>query len=76
VEFARILESNGVRLDSVDDAGPGGIEATVEGRSVVFSGSVDGGQARALAGIMGDHPEARIFDLRSPQRVVAGGPEG
>jgi hypothetical protein len=76
LEFARILESNGVRLDSVDDAGPGGIEATVEGRRVVFSGSVGGGQARALVGIMGDHPEARIFDLRSPQRVVVGGPEG
>jgi hypothetical protein len=37
---------------------------------------VGGGQARALVGIMGDHPEARIFDLRSPQRVVVGGPEG
>jgi hypothetical protein len=76
LEFARILESNGVRLDSVDEAGPGGIEATVEGRRVVVSGGVGGGQARALVGIMEDHPEARIFDLRSPQRVVVGGPEG
>ena len=76
LEFARILESNGVRLDSVDEAGPGGIEATVEARRVVFSGGVGGGQARALVGIMEDHPEAQIFDLRSPQRVVVGGPEG
>jgi POTRA domain, FtsQ-type len=76
LEFARILESNGVRLDSVDEAGAGGIEATVAGHRVVFSGGIDGGQARVLEGIMSDHPEARIFDLRSPQRVVVGGPEG
>ncbi|MCA1687080.1 MAG: FtsQ-type POTRA domain-containing protein [Actinobacteria bacterium] len=73
LEFARILESNEVRLDSVNEAGAGGIEATVEGRRVVFSGGVDGVQARALENIMSDHPEARIFDLRSPQRVVVGG---
>ena len=74
LEFARVLESNGVRLDSVDEAGPGGIEASVEGRRVVFSGSVASRQARALKGIMEEHPEARIFDLRSPERVVVGGP--
>jgi hypothetical protein len=74
LEFARVLESNGVRLDSVDEAGPGGIEASVEGRRVVFSGSVASGQTRALKGIMEEHPEARIFDLRSPERVVVGGP--
>jgi POTRA domain, FtsQ-type len=76
LEFTRILERNGVRLDSVDEAGPGGIEATVEGRRVVFSEGISGEQARALVGIMGDHPEARIFDLRSPQRVVVGGAKG
>ena len=74
VEFARVLESNGVRLDSVDEAGPGGIEATVEGRRVVFSGEVGAGQARALEGVMSQHPDAPIFDLRSPKRVVVGGP--
>jgi POTRA domain, FtsQ-type len=74
LKFARILESNGVRLDSIDEAGPGGIEATVEGRRVVFSGDVGAGQARALEGIMSEHPEAPIFDLRSPQRVVVGVP--
>jgi POTRA domain, FtsQ-type len=72
LEFARVLESNGVRLDSVNAAGPGGIEVTVEGRRVIFSGGVGGGQARALEDIMSDHPEAGIFDLRSPQRVVVG----
>ena len=74
VEFARVLESNGVRLDSVDEAGPGGIEATVEGRSVIFSGNVGAGQARALEGVMSEHPDAAVFDLRSQQRVVVGGP--
>jgi hypothetical protein len=74
LEFARVLESNGVRLDSVGEAGPGGLEATVEGRRVVFSGGVGHGQARALKEIMNEHPEARIFDLRSPERVVVGGP--
>jgi hypothetical protein len=70
--FARIFEKNGVRIDSVDEAGPGGIKATVEGHRVIFSGDISGERARALGGIMGDHPEARIFDLRSPQRVVVG----
>ncbi len=74
VEFARVLESNDVRLDSIDEAGPGGIEATVEGRRVVFSGDVGAGQARVLEGVMAEHPDAEIFDLRSPQRVVVGGP--
>ena len=74
LEFERVLESNGVRLDSIDEAGPGGIEATVEGRRVVFSGDVSEGQARALKGIMSENPGAPIFDLRSPQRVVVGGP--
>ena len=72
LEFARVLESNGVRLDSVNEAGPRGIEATVEGRRVIFSGDIGDGQARVLEDIMNDHPEAPIFDLRSPQRVVVG----
>ena len=73
VEFARVLDTNGVRLDSIDEAGPGGIEATVEGRRVVFSGDISDGQARVLEGVMAEHPDAEIFDLRSPQRVVVGG---
>jgi hypothetical protein len=74
LDFAKVLESNGARLDSVDGAGPGGVEATVEGRSVVFSGRISVGQARALEEVMSEHPDARIFDLRSPERVVVGGP--
>ena len=76
MEFARVLGASGVRLDSVDEAGPEGIEATVEGRSVVFSGGVGEGQARALTDIMRWHPEAAAFDLRSPDRVVVGGTSG
>ena len=74
LKFARTLDASGLRLDSVDEAGPQGIEATVEGRRVVFSGGVSEGQAGALTGIMRRHPGAEIFDLRSPERVVVGGP--
>jgi POTRA domain, FtsQ-type len=72
LEFARVLNRSGVTLDSVDGAGAGGIEATVEGRSVIFSGDVGERQVRALKDIMPEHPDARIFDLRSPERVVVG----
>ena len=74
LEFARVLEGNGVRLDSIDEAGTGGIQATAEGRRVFFSGGVEEEQARALKEIMSEHPEAGIFDLRTAQRVVVGGP--
>jgi len=74
LEFARVLNASGVRLDSVDEAGPQGIEATVEGRSVVFSGGVGEGQASALTDIMRRHPEAETFDFRSPERIVVVGP--
>jgi hypothetical protein len=68
--FARTLHENGLSLDSVDGAGAGGIEATVEGRRVIFSGDVGERRARALKHIMPEHPDARVFDLRSPERVV------
>lgn len=73
LEFGRVLKTNGVALDSVDGVGPGGYEATVEGRGVVFSGGSTGdlaGQARALPDVMARHPEAPLFDLRSPDRIV------
>ena len=57
-------------MESVDDAGPGGIAATVEGRRVVFGQEVSEEQARALADLMGRWREAAVFDLRSPGRVV------
>jgi hypothetical protein len=74
LHFAKVLESNGVRLDSVVEAGPSGVEATVQGRTVVFAGRVGEGQAGALEEVMSEHPDARVFDLRSPERVVVGGP--
>ncbi len=74
--FARALNESGVRLDSVNEVGPQGIEATVEGRRVVFSGGLGEGQAEALTGIMRRHPEAEIFDLRSRERVVVGETSG
>ena len=74
LEFARVLNRSGVTLDSVDGAGAGGIEATVEGRPVIFSGHVDERQARALKDIMSEHPDAQVFDLRSSERVVVGAP--
>lgn len=76
VQFARVLSASGARLDSVDEAGPQGIEATVEGRNVVFSGGVDEGQASAFTEIVRRHPEAETFDFRSPERVVVVGPSG
>jgi hypothetical protein len=74
LDFAKTLHENGVRLDSIDGVNAGGIRATVAGRPVIFSRDVTGGQAEALKNIMPQHPDARIFDLRSPDRVVVGAP--
>ncbi len=75
LSIGEALEENGVRLDSVDGVGAGGVEATVEGRRVVFGGGVGAGQVRALSGAIKEHPEAAYFDLRSPERVVVGAAE-
>jgi hypothetical protein len=72
--FARTLRRSGLTLESVDGAGAGGIETTVEGSQVIFSGNVSEHRAAALKHIMPDHPDARVFDLRSPERVVVGLP--
>ena len=72
--FARTLHRSGLTLDSIDKAGAGGIEATVEGREVIFSGNVGERRVMALKHIMPVHPDARVFDLRSPERVVVGAP--
>ena len=72
--FARTLYGSGLTLESVDGAGAAGIEATVEGREVIFSGYVGERRVMALKRIMPDHPDARVFDLRSPKRVVVGAP--
>jgi len=70
LEFARTLHESGLTLDSVNGVGAGGIEATVEGRRVIFSGDVGERRATALKHIMPEHPDAADFDLRSPARVV------
>jgi hypothetical protein len=72
--FARTLHRSGLTLESIDGAGAAGIEATVEGREVIFSGNVGERRAIALKHIMPEHPDARVFDLRSPKRVVVGAP--
>jgi hypothetical protein len=72
--FARTLYGSGLTLESVDGAGAAGIEATVEGREVIFSGNVSERRVMALKRIMPEHPDARVFDLRSPERVVIGVP--
>ena len=72
--FASTLHEGGLTLESVDRAGAGGIEATVEGREIIFSGNVGERRVVALKRIMPKHPDARVFDLRSPERVVVGTP--
>ena len=74
LDFANTLHDNGVRLETIDTVDAGGITATVAGRTVIFSRDVTGGQAEALKNLMPQHPDARIFDLRSPDRVVVGAP--
>jgi hypothetical protein len=66
------LDESGARLESVDGAGANGVTVIVDGRRVLSSGNVGRDQARALEGIMEEHPEAPYFDLRSPGRVVVG----
>ena len=74
--FARTVHESGLTLDSVDGVGAGGIEATVDGRQVIFSGDVGARRVSALENIMPEHPDATVFDLRSPERVVVGAPRG
>jgi hypothetical protein len=76
LSVGKVLEENEVVLDSVDAVSAGGVEATVEGRRVLFGGEVGDGQARALKDLMKDHPNAPYFDLRSPERVVIGAEPG
>ena len=72
VSVLEVLEENEVTLDSIEDIGAGGVEGTVAGRPVLFSGEVGSLQAQALKGLMGKYPDAPYFDLRSPNRVVVG----
>ena len=72
LRVSRVLEDNGVTLDSVDGVGAKGVNATVEGRSVLFAGNVSVGQVLALEGLIEEHTDAPYFDLRTPERVVIG----
>lgn len=72
LKVGEVLGENGILLESVDEVGAAGVEATVEGRRVFLATEVDNGQVRALQDLFGEHPEAPYFDLRSPERVVVG----
>lgn len=76
LRFGRVLERSGIRLESVEGVGPGGIWATAGGERVVFSADVGAGQARALEGLIKRHPDAPVYDLRTPGRVVLGASPG
>ena len=76
LRVGEVLEENGVTLDSVDGVNAKGVQATVEGRSVLFAGNLGGGQVRALEDLIEEHPETPYFDLRSPERVVVGAEAG
>lgn len=72
------LEESGVEVESVDSVGAQGIEVSVrrpEGppARALFSGEIGAGQARVLEGLLDERPDARYFDLRTPERVVVGG---
>jgi hypothetical protein len=68
----RVLASNGIALESVDDIGAGGVRAKVGGRTVIFTGDVGDAQVEALPEVMSENPRASRFDLRSEGRVVVG----
>ncbi|MGB3633575.1 MAG: FtsQ-type POTRA domain-containing protein [Rubrobacteraceae bacterium] len=66
----QVLEKNGATIESIAGTGPGGVEALVNGRRVIFSDVVRDGQAETLSEVMRQNPEAPVFDLRSPERIV------
>ena len=76
VRAGKVLQRNGIELQSVDASGPGGVRASIRGHRVVFSGDIGRDQVQALVGIMKKNPKAGVFDLRSPERVVVGPPDG
>ena len=76
LKIGKVLEKDGVVLDSVDKVGAGGFEATVGGRRLLLADSVGDDQAIALAGLMEEYTGAPYFDLRSPNRVVIGAESG
>ncbi|MDQ3386405.1 MAG: FtsQ-type POTRA domain-containing protein [Actinomycetota bacterium] len=75
LKTVEILKDNGVDLDSVDAVDAAGVQATVEGRRILFGEVVRDGQAKVLRDVMERNPDAALFDLRSPGRVVVSGTE-
>ena len=76
VKAGKVLQRNGIEMESVDAAGPGGVYASIRGHEVIFAGEPGLNQVRALGGVMRKNPGAKVFDLRSPERVVVGAPTG
>lgn len=73
----KVLERNGIGVQSVKSVGASGVELSLRGPEnsgslVLFSGEIGGGQARVLKGLLREHREARYFDLRTAGRVVVG----
>ncbi|MGI8650226.1 MAG: cell division protein FtsQ/DivIB [Rubrobacter sp.] len=67
---ARAIEDGGAGLESVDSVGVEGISATVAGRKILLSDSVKTEQIEALGDVFRENPEAAVFDLRSPGRII------
>ena len=70
LEAGKILRSHGNQLESIDAISAEGVEATVDGREVIFSSHPDDTQAEALPDVMRRNPGVKLFDLRSPGRIV------
>ena len=73
LKAGKTLKNNDVTVESIVGAGPYGIEATVDGKKILFAGEIRPDQARALPKLMSNNPQVPSFDLRSPQRIVVGG---
>lgn len=72
----RTLDEGGVEVESVNSVGAQGIVFSVsraEGPDarVIASDEVGSGQVEVLDNLLRERPEARYFDLRTPERVIA-----
>lgn len=68
----KVLENNGVGVESIKRVDAGGVEAIAEGKILRFSDHVEPRQAQALNLLLKSQSDAHVFDLRSPERVVVG----
>ena len=72
LDTIRSVERNGSEVGLISEVDSRGVQAVVNGRRVIFSGELEESQARALPELMEQNPDAPVFDLRSPGRVVVG----